>query len=240
MAGSFSPNESYASLPPRGISTSSNEWDSCPICLPPLKGAAAGTGDISQVDDIAHSRRIQPLQQETVNRTDQHPEKPFRFARSAVRDGRLPSRTRFFSAASMSPSLQRPPHRGAGAEPRRALSPVSLASEKPGRRRQRDDNVSRNDTGFSPPGRGCARRKEPLRPSVRTGAPPLSGEADRAAGTGKESSFIAAGLPSRIPIMCRQAQFMTEGQFKCAAQFTTPKASIHPMYPRTRSASRPI
>ena len=35
--------------------------------------------------------------------------------------------TRFVPAAPLPPSLQRPPHRGAGAEPRRALSPVSLA-----------------------------------------------------------------------------------------------------------------
>ncbi len=82
---------------------------------------------------------------ETVNCTDQHPEKPLRFACSTVSDGRLASRTRLFSAAPMPPSLQRPPHRGAGAEPRRALSPVSLASEKPGRRRQSDENTGRNE-----------------------------------------------------------------------------------------------
>ena len=63
--------------------------------------------------------------------TDPHPEKPFRFARSTVRDVRLASRTRLFPAASMPPSLQRPPHRGAGAEPRRALSPVSCCKIVP-------------------------------------------------------------------------------------------------------------
>ena len=68
--------------------------------------------------------------------TDQHPEKPFRFASSTVRDGSLPPRTRLSFVVPTPPSLQRPPHWGAGAEPRRALSPVSLASEKPGRRRQ--------------------------------------------------------------------------------------------------------
>ena len=59
--------------------------------------------------------------------TDQHPEKQWSFACSTGRDGRLTSRTRLFFVASVSPSLQRPPHRGAGAKPRRALSPVSLA-----------------------------------------------------------------------------------------------------------------
>ena len=46
---------------------------------------------------------------------------------SRFKVGKLMSRTRLFFAASVFPSLQRPPHRGAGAEPRRALSPVSLA-----------------------------------------------------------------------------------------------------------------
>ena len=69
--------------------------------------------------------------------TDQHPEKQYSFACSTGRDGRLTSRTRLFFVASVPPSLQRPPHRGAGAEPCRALSPVSLAQEKPGRRRRR-------------------------------------------------------------------------------------------------------
>ena len=115
--------------------------------------------------------------------TDPHPEKPFRFACSAVRDGRLTSGTRLFSAASMPPSLQRPPHRGAGAEPRRALSPVSLASEKPGRRRHPDKIICRNDSKFSPPRRNEKPGGDPSPPdrdSVVTGAskcpgPPASG-----------------------------------------------------------------
>ena len=45
--------------------------------------------------------------------------------------------THLFIVEPMPPSLQRPAHRGAGAEPCRALSPVSLAQEKPGRRRRR-------------------------------------------------------------------------------------------------------
>ena len=53
------------------------------------------------------------------------------------KDGKLTSRTRLFIVEPLPPSLQRPGHRGAGAEPRRALSPVSLAQEKPGRRRRR-------------------------------------------------------------------------------------------------------
>ena len=118
----------------------------------------------------------------TVNCTDQHPEKPFSFACSAVSGGSLTSRTRLFPAASMPPSLQRPPHRGAGAEPRRALSPVSLAREKSGRRRQTDENVGGyDDHSASRQGPRPQERTTPssaLREMADATSPCLSGEAD--------------------------------------------------------------
>ena len=46
---------------------------------------------------------------------------------SRFKVGKLTFSTRLFIVEPMPPSLQRPPHRGAGAKPRRALSPVSLA-----------------------------------------------------------------------------------------------------------------
>ena len=62
---------------------------------------------------------------------------------SRFKVGKLTFSTRLFPAAPLPPSLQRPPHRGAGEHPCRAFSPVSPAQEKPGRRRH-------------PPGRGPA------------------------------------------------------------------------------------
>ena len=92
---------------------------------------------IAKVDDIASGkdRCCGSRNGERCQSTDKHPEKPLHFARSAVRDGRLTPRTRSFPVAPMPPSLQRPPHRGAGAKPRRAAAKSLIRQPPCGRRR---------------------------------------------------------------------------------------------------------
>ena len=147
-AGTAPAEAEYSSFYPRNLSVSFAESfpRGKPIRAAGKTFAAAGNGELRQD-------------------TDQHPEKPFNIACSAVRDGRLTSRTRLFSAAPMPPLLQRPPHRGAGAEPRRALSPVSLAQEKPGRRRPLRNGPHRLPRRRKSHGlriRGCRKSRECL------------------------------------------------------------------------------
>ena len=76
---------------------------------------------------------------ELYQSTDKHPEKPFRFACSTVRDGRLSSRTRLFPAASIPPFASAPAAPGCrgGAPPRsfpdfsrvREIGPPEASSE---------------------------------------------------------------------------------------------------------------